>query len=154
MSNYQRILVPIDGSPTSDAGAREAIALAKLTGGQLRFLHYLDPMPFFAGLEGAAAIAVDAVGVMRKDAEQMLQRARDQAVAQGVAADTVLVDTAGGRLSDQVREQADHWLADLVVVGTHGRRGVRRTLLGSDAEDVARTSPVPVLLVRSREQGK
>src|SRR5690606_32562713 len=117
-------------------------------------LHYLDPMPFFAGLEGAAAIAVDAVGVMRKDAEQMLQRARDQAVAQGVAADTVLVDTAGGRLSDQVREQADHWLADLVVVGTHGRRGVRRTLLGSDAEDVARTSPVPVLLVRSREQGK
>ena len=151
---YQRILVPIDGSPTSDAGVAEAIALAKITGGQLRFMHYLDPMPFFAGLEGAAAIAVDAVSVMRTDGEQLLQRAREQAVAEGVAADTVLVDTASGRLSDQVRQQADHWLADLVVVGTHGRRGVRRTLLGSDAEDVARTSPVPVLLVRPRESAK
>lgn len=151
---YQRILVPIDGSPTSDAGVAEAISLAKMTGGQLRFMHYLDPMPFFAGLEGAAAIAVDAVSVMRADAEKLLQRAREQAVAKGVAADTVLVDTATGRLSEQVREQADHWLADLVVVGTHGRRGVRRTLLGSDAEDVARTSPVPVLLVRSREPAK
>ena len=151
---YQRILVPIDGSPTSDAGVAEAISLAKMTGGQLRFMHYLDPMPFFAGLEGAAAIAVDAVSVMRTDAEKLLQQAREQAVAKGVAADTVLVDTATGRLSDQVREQADHWLAELVVVGTHGRRGVRRTLLGSDAEDVARTSPVPVLLVRSREPAK
>ncbi len=150
---YQRILVPIDGSPTSDAGVAEAIALARMTGGQLRFLHYLDPMPFFAGLDGAAAIAVDAIAVMRRDAETLLKNARDQAVAKGVAADTVLIDTAGGRLSDQVREQANHWLADLVVVGTHGRRGVRRTLLGSDAEDVARTSPVPVLLVRAREPG-
>ena len=151
---YQRILVPIDGSPTSDAGVAEAISLAKMTGGQLRFLHYLDPMPFFAGLDGAAAIAVDAISVMRTDAEKVLQRAREQAVAKGVAADAILIDTASGRLSDHVREQADHWLADLVVLGTHGRRGVRRTLLGSDAEDVARTSPVPVLLVRTREPSK
>lgn len=151
---YQRILVPIDGSPTSDAGVAEAIALAKLTGGQLRFLHYLDPMPFFAGLDGAAAIGADAIAVMRADAEKLLQRARDEAAAQGVTADTVLIDTAGGRLSDQVREQADQWHAELVVVGTHGRRGVRRTLLGSDAEDVARNSPVPVLLVRAREAAK
>jgi nucleotide-binding universal stress UspA family protein len=148
---YQRILVPIDGSPTSDAGAAEAIGLAKMTGGQVRFLHYLDPLPFFSGLDGAAAVAADAVNVMRTDAEKLLQRAHEQAGAQGVAADSVLIDTAGGRLSDQVREQADQWRADLVVVGTHGRRGVRRAFIGSDAEDVARNSPVPVLLVRARD---
>jgi nucleotide-binding universal stress UspA family protein len=145
---YQRILVPVDGSKTSDAGVREAIAIAKLTNGQLRFLHSLDPLPLYAGFEGSAVVVVDALAIMRKEGEKLLQRVRDQAVAAGVAADTVLVDRAGSRLADVVHELVDHWLADLVVLGTHGRRGVGRALLGSDAEGVARISPVPVLLVR------
>lgn len=145
---YQRILVPVDGSPTSDAGAAEAIALAKLTKGQVRFMHFVDQLPVLSGIEGSAALATEALSVMQREGERLLQRARSQAVESGVAADTVLVDTIGGRLSDHVREQASQWLADLIVIGTHGRRGLGRALLGSDAEDVARHSAVPVLLVR------
>ena len=152
MSKYQRILVPIDGSPTSDAGAAEAIALARLTGGQLRFMHYLDQLPFVAGLEGAAAMTADAITAVREQAEHLLQHSREQAVAEGVAADTVLVDSAGGRLSDQVNAQAEQWLADLIVLGTHGRSGIGRALLGSGAEDVVRHAKVPVLLVRQPER--
>jgi len=54
-------------------------------------------------------------------------------------------------LSDLVGDQAKAWNADLVVIGTHGRRGVNRLMLGSDAEQIVRTSPVPVLLVRAVE---
>lgn len=149
---YQRILVPVDGSATSDAGAAEAIAIAKLTKGQVRFMHYLDQLPVLSGMDGGAVLAAEALPVMRREGEKLLQRARDQAVESGVAADTVLVDSIGGRLSDHVRGQVSEWMADLVVVGTHGRRGLGRALLGSDAEDVARHSTVPVLLVRGPAQ--
>lgn len=64
----------------------------------------------------------------------------------------MLHETFAGRLSDFVVEQAHIWKADLIVIGTHGRRGVRRLLLGSDAEQVLRTSPVPVLLVRGADE--
>ena len=106
---YQRILVPIDGSPTSDAGVAEAIALAKLTGGRLRFLHYLDPMPFFAGLDGAAAIGADAVAVMRADAEKLLQRARDD-----------LGDPEFGQLGHAIAVQQDIRRLDVAVDDTLG----------------------------------
>ena len=81
----------------------------------------------------------------------MLQRARTLASDSGIAVDTVLFDGLGGRLCDRVAEQAKDWRADLIVLGTHGRRGVSRVLLGSDAEQVLRTAPVPVLLVRASE---
>jgi nucleotide-binding universal stress UspA family protein len=63
--------------------------------------------------------------------------------------DSVLDDTLGGRISDRVLAQAQQWPAQLIVIGTHGRRGVGRLLLGSDAEQVLRQAPVPVLLVRA-----
>ena len=64
--------------------------------------------------------------------------------------ETALVDSVGQRVSDIILDQAAAWPADLIVIGTHGRRGVDRVLMGSDAEQVARRSPVPVLLVRLR----
>ena len=67
---------------------------------------------------------------------------------QGVQVDTLLFDNVSNRLCDTVLEQVKKWGADLIVIGTHGRRGVGRMLLGSDAEQVVRTAPVPVLLVR------
>ena len=75
------------------------------------------------------------------------------AKAAGVPADAKLLDTAGGRLGEVVAEEARQWEADLVVVGTHGRRGVSRVLLGSGAEQVLRLAPVPVLAVRDRQPG-
>ena len=72
-------------------------------------------------------------------------------MAAGVGVDTVCRETFGGRLCDIVVEEATQWNADLIVIGTHGRRGVGRMLIGSDAEQIVRVAPVPVLLVRGSE---
>lgn len=148
---YQRILVPVDGSPTSNAGLAEAIRLARLTGGQLRLLHVVDQMPFGVGAEAYGAISGDVLTLLREAGEQILQDGRARVLAAGLAVDTAIFETPGRRLADYVAEQALAWPADLVVLGTHGRRGVGRLLLGSDAEQVARLAPVPVLLVRQKD---
>ena len=66
----------------------------------------------------------------------------------GVPVDTVLIENLDARVAQLVVEHAQAWGADLIVLGTHGRRGLARVLMGSDAEQIARTAPVPVLLVR------
>jgi nucleotide-binding universal stress UspA family protein len=150
---YQRILVPVDGSATSGKGLAEAIALARLTGGQLRLLHLVDELPFVMGSQGYVALTADVLGLLRQAGVDVLARAQAQVVAAGVACDTLLIDTYGERLADRVGDAVRDWQADLVVLGTHGRRGVGRMLLGSDAEQVLRTATVPVLLVRAPEEG-
>jgi nucleotide-binding universal stress UspA family protein len=145
---YQRILVPIDGSPTSNRGLDEAATLAKLTGGRLRLVHAVDELTYANGFETYAAYAADLVPLMKKAGEDVLQRGKQRAEARGVPVDVLLLESLGVRLGDLVIEHAQSWKADLIVIGTHGRRGVRRLLLGSDAEQILRLSPVPVLLVR------
>jgi len=148
---YQRILVPVDGSPTSQQGLTEAIQLAKLTGGQLRLLHMVDELSIVMGMSDYAPPPKDFFALMHESGQKVLDEAREQAVREGVAADVVLNEIYGGRLADLVVEQALAWPADLVVLGTHGRRGIGRFLMGSDAEQIVRIAPVPVLLVRSRD---
>lgn len=147
---YDRILVPIDGSPTSERALAEATQLAKLCSATLRLLHVVDPLTHITGFERPDVYVREIVPAMRRAAEDLLGKARDGVVAQGVRAETALVESQGERVSDVVIDQARSWPADLIVIGTHGRRGVDRVLMGSDAEQVARRAPVPVLLVRSK----
>ncbi len=144
---YQRILVPIDGSPTSTAGLDEAIKLAALTGASLRLIHVVDALSLFSGFE-PAAIACDMIPLMKEAGEKILEEGKKRAAAAGTLVDTFLYETYGARVCELVVEQALGWKADLIVIGTHGRRGVDRLLMGSDAEQIMRTAPVPVLLVR------
>ena len=146
---YQRILVPVDGSATSSAGLAEAIKLARLTGGTIQLLHVIDDMPMMLAAEGYGAISADVMGVWKESGQALLRKARTAVEKDGVPVDTVLVETPGSRLSDAVMKQALKWQADVIVLGTHGRRGVGRVFLGSDAEQIVRSSPVPVLLVRA-----
>ena len=148
---YQRILVPVDGSSTSNAGLEEAMKLAKLTGGRLRLLHVVDEMPFVMSAEGYSAMSADVLGLLKEAGEKILAQAGKEAERNGVQVDTQLFDSLSGRLCDRVVEQIEEWSADLVVLGTHGRRGMRRMLLGSDAEAIVRMATVPVLLVRATE---
>ncbi len=148
---YQRILVPIDGSPTSQQSLAEAIRLAQLTGGQVRLLHMVDALSLTSTMGAYGAFTGDIYDVMQKEGKKILEEGRQQAVDAGVAADVALQEGVRSRLADVVLEQVKAWPADLVVLGTHGRRGVSRMLLGSDAEQVARSSPVPVLLVRGSD---
>ena len=90
--------------------------------------------------------------MLHEAGQELLNQARAQAIDQGIAADVVLDEAPGRRLADAVLEQVRSWPADLIVLGTHGRRGVSRLLLGSDAEQVLRVAPVPVLLVRSADE--
>jgi nucleotide-binding universal stress UspA family protein len=148
---YQKILVPVDGSATSSRGLQEAIKLAKLTGARLRLMHVVDSISFAAGMEVSMSVTNEMLGLMRESSEKLLAKARAKVEKAGLRVDTVLVDSMAGRVCDLVIKQAEDWGAGLIVLGTHGRRGVGRMLLGSDAEMITRLSPVPVLLVRAVE---
>lgn len=147
---YQRILVPIDGSMTSLRGLDEAIRLAKLTSATLRLIHVVDELKYVTGFETFAVYSGDLVPLMAEAGEQILEQGRERAERAGVRAESVLFTSLAGRVSEIVAEQAKAWKAELIVIGTHGRRGVGRALLGSDAEQVTRIAPVPVLLVNAR----
>jgi nucleotide-binding universal stress UspA family protein len=145
---YQRILVPVDGSPTSNAGLAEAIKLAKLTGARVRVLHVMDEMPYLMSADGFGAMTGEVLALVEKAAQAIVEQARATVDASGIPVDTAIFDSLSGRLCDRVAEQVQEWGADLIALGTHGRRGVGRMLLGSDAEQIVRTATVPVLLVR------
>lgn len=146
---YKRILVPVDGSPTSNAGLREAIDLAKGQEASLQLVHVVDyHYLVMTGLEAGAYID-DLMASLVQSGRRILKRAEELARKNGVPVTTVLVESPAGPAADAIVRQAKKWKADLIVIGTHGRRGVRRLLMGSDAEQTVRNSPVPVMLVRS-----
>jgi nucleotide-binding universal stress UspA family protein len=146
MAMYQRILVPVDGSATSNAGLDEAVRLAKLTGARLRLVHVPDANLFAIGIESYVG---DVLQLLSEAGAQVLAEAKARVEASGVAVDTVLGEVFGKRVCEVVNDQVTAWQADLLVIGTHGRRGARRLLLGSDAEQIVRSASVPVLLVRT-----
>jgi len=85
----------------------------------------------------------------------VLDNAEKAAQREGVKVDTVLLESIGGVAADLILAQAKQWPADLIVMGTHGRRGLARLAMGSDAEQVVRAALVPVMLVRGvAQQGK
>lgn len=153
---YKRILVPVDGSPTSAKGLKEAIKLAQGDKGggraKLRLLYVVEEYAAFAAPEVGANVGplLDAI---KAAGRKTLARIERSARAAGAHPETVLVENFGGRVADAIVEQAKRWRADLIVMGTHGRRGVKRVLLGSDADLVVRYSPVPVLLVPATGRG-
>ncbi|MEO5606519.1 MAG: universal stress protein [Polaromonas sp.] len=153
MSIYHVILVALDGSATSDKALDEAIRLARLSGGRLRLLHVVDEMRYVTGFEPAMNYLNEIVPLMCSAGEKLLAQGRQQAIDQGVQADCVLIEQGPSRVCDYVSEQARLAGADLIVVGSHGRRGVGRVLLGSDAEQIVRHAPVPVLVVRGSADG-
>jgi nucleotide-binding universal stress UspA family protein len=150
---YKRILVPLDGSPTSERGLKEALRLAKNQQARLALLHVVDDSVFYIPPEGAFHVET-LLDDLKTYGRQILQSAESLASRQGVKAESVLVENFAGRVADVITEQARRWRADLIVMGTHGRRGVSRMVMGSDAELVVRNTLVPVLLVRGLEQAK
>ena len=149
MSLYKRILVAIDGSPTSDKALDEGIRLARSDGASLLLLHVVDELGYVKGFESAMNYVNEIVPLMREAGEKLLARARQKALDQGVTADGMLLVAGAGRVSEHVNEQARLAGAELIVVGSHGRRGVGRVLLGSDAEQIVRHATLPVLIVRA-----
>jgi len=122
---YQRIVVGVDETDAATLAVCEAVAIARHTHGEVIFVH----VGAFAGSEEALARA-----------DGIAQRAGVKRTTARVAVD--------GSVGPTIAREAQRWTADLIVVGSHGREGVKRLLLGSVAEAVARAAEMPVLLVR------
>ena len=149
---FRRILVPIDGSPPSRRGLDEAIKLAKDQRARIGLLHVIDESIVTRTFDGTtympAGYVDDFMRSLTSGGKKLLARAEAKVRAGRVKVDTALVETVGRRVADVIVAQAKKWRADVIVLGTHGRGGLSRVVLGSDAELVVRESPVPVLLVR------
>ena len=147
---YQRILVPVDGSATSERGLREAVKLASGQSTRLLFLHVLDDYTTLAEMTSASGYE-EMLKRLRQYGLDVLSKAKHEAEATSIHCETLLREVTGKRVADVIVEQAAQHGCDAIVMGTHGRRGFTRLTLGSAAEGVARISPVPVLLVRADE---
>ncbi|MFA6921846.1 MAG: universal stress protein [Gallionella sp.] len=144
---YKRILVPIDGSSTSDRALQEAIKLIDEQPALLRLVHVIDDLQFLdaEGYVDYAALR----DLTRQIGERALVKAGEVARQADITVETSLLDAGGKRIARVIDAEALSWAADLIVIGTHGRSGFNHLLFGSVAEGVVRGSSVPVLLVRS-----
>jgi nucleotide-binding universal stress UspA family protein len=156
---FQRILVPFDGSHASHRGLAEAIKLAAGQPVTLCLLHVVDDLATTPGMDGsmpmyiAAPLADDLLKALRDGGKRVLAKAESKARKAGVKTEALLVETTGHGVADVILRQARKARADLIVMGTHGRRGVARLVMGSDAEGVVRGTQLPVLLVRAPDRG-
>ena len=145
---YKYILVAVDGSDTAKLALREAIKLAKEQRAELRLIHVIDESLFTWDASDAMVAAETVLDALRKAGQAIVDKALAQVRKAGLKAKVVLPETFGERTASVIVKEAKRWPADLIVIGTHGRRGVDRLLLGSVAEGVVRLSAKPVLLIR------
>ena len=143
MPLYDRILVPTDGSPEGELAVCHALDLAAVHGASVRAIYVVDTaryagMPMETTWEGVGDLLYD-------DAESALETVAELAADRDVDVETAVVE---GSPSREIITHAEETGCDLVVMGTHGRGGIDRLLLGSVAEKVVRGSSVPVLTVR------
>ena len=138
---YGEILVPTDGSDTSRRAIEHAVDLASKYGARVHALYVVDSS-VYGTLEAGAEMVVEA---LEEEGKLAVTAVEDAAEAAGVS---VVTEVATGDAHDVILEYTADNDVDLVVMGTHGRTGIDRYLLGSVTERVVRTSDVPVLTVR------
>ncbi len=146
---YNRILVAVDGGTASNLALKEAI---KLTGEQhslLRLVHIIDPHILYLDVE--TPYVVDYQKSLEAAGEKVIADSSAMAREAGIKFEgaSIAIERQGQRVYDAIEEEANRWQADLIVIGTHGRRGIGRALLGSVAEGVTRIASKPVLLIRA-----
>ncbi len=143
--NIRRILYATDFSRHGSHAFRYAITLAKHFQAKLIIVHAISLPPTIPADPTGGVALTDYFEELEEESKARLQEMLQQAKNHGVEAETVLADGAAHKA---VLQEARRLASDLVVVGTHGRRGVEHLLLGSTAEKIVRQSPIPVLVVR------
>ena len=146
---YTRILVPVDGSSASARGLDEAIELARHLKARIRLVHVVEPWVMVQA-ETPATLHEVAENI-RSAGAGLLEECEKKVTNAGIQVDAELIETFGDSAGECIVKKAKEVDADLIVCGTHGRRGIRRMLMGSDAEYIVRRAPAPVLLVRNQE---
>lgn len=145
MGAFKRILVPLDGSKTSEQALAAALAMARDAGAKLTLVHSVDESAYLSESDYSGHL----VEAARSAAQKVLANGLETAKAAGIEADSKLIDFPGQRLGQTIADEAQACGADLIVVGSHGRRGIGRVLLGSGAEQIVRMAPVPVMVIKS-----
>lgn len=146
---YKRIAVAVDGSKTSDAALSEAIKLGKVMSSSILLLHVCEEMPVMITPEGVTLMDTQLLmEAIVKAGNALLQKCSATVSNAGLVVETLLIETYGIRTGSEISKAALNAGAELLVVGTHGRKGIDRLLMGSVAEHVMRTATMPVLLVR------
>ncbi|WP_042883176.1 universal stress protein [Cupriavidus necator] len=145
---YSKIMVAVDGSRNADLALAEAVQIAKACGSEIAVVHvidndYLRCDPLFIDPDELRR-------ALRDNGKALLKAACDRVEAQRIPCVARLIDepAAIGDISTVVEQAAQEGGAELLVIGTHGRHGTRRLLLGSVAEGLVRHTRLPVLLVR------
>ena len=148
---FKQIIVAVDGSPTSNRGLKAAIGLASDQRATLSIVHVINDVASISYFGDMGYVPADYVDTLlddlRRNGQKVLARAAATAKAGGVTAKTTLVETKGGSIADAILAQVRKVHADVIVMGTHGRRGLDRLVTGSTTESILRKSQSPVLAV-------
>ena len=144
--SFKRILVAVDNEPVAARAVDVAIDLARAVAGELSLVCVVDPAAANAGA-GTGLAASELVALAQADARRLLESFRERAGRQPLPLEFVVV----GKPAAEIVKAAKEWPADVIVIGSHGRGGVSRVLLGSVAEAVMRHATCPVLVVRALE---
>ena len=143
---YQRILLPTDGSVITDKAMTSALALAKLAGAALQALAVKDPFPYSAMSEMQPIAPQEFFDAQERVARERVQKVVDAAAAAGVPCQAYTVEAS--HPWQAIVEQAKAGACDLIVMASHGRRGISALLLGSETQKVLTHASLPVLVVR------
>ena len=141
---FKRILVPLDDSEGSRRALDFAVRWSQVSGGKIRLVHYIDVQAF----PNSLGYGDPAIQSAQRYAQSFLDEREYQLEKNGIQVETKLCLAIGKRLGQCISEDASAWGADLIVLGSHGRKGIGRALLGSGAEQIIREAPVPVLVIR------
>ncbi len=148
---FKKILVPVDGSDTSEAGLKTAMGMARDGGSTLIILHVIDEHVLLQTADYmGGSYYEETIGSLKEAGRKVLAKACAKVEKAGVPYKAVSVETVEGGVASLILAQARKAKADVIVMGTHGRRGLSRMVMGSDAEGVVREANVPVLLVRAK----
>ena len=151
---YQRIAVAVDGSSATDQALEEVIKISREQHSTVLLIHVVEESLVFRGGPGFDYGAI--LKMYREEGEKILDNARQKILAQQpnlqVEQELIELNPFQGRIAEVLVEEATNWKTDLLVLGTHGRRGFNRFFLGSVAENTIRIATFPVLLVRGQEQ--
>ncbi|MCL6525317.1 universal stress protein [Meiothermus granaticius] len=143
---YQRILMPTDGSECSQKAIDEGLQVAKAMGAQVTFLYAVEDISSALWISPESVpYGLQLVEDLKRVGQEALEKARQAAQGVGIAAETKLVE---GKPVEAILEEAKNH--DLIVMGTHGRSGLDRFMLGSVTEGVLHHCEKPVLVLRNK----
>jgi nucleotide-binding universal stress UspA family protein len=145
---YLHLLVPVDGSDASKAGLREVVRIATPDLSRIRLVHVIDSSVGRDSYD-PQTVGDTIIQASRDSGAAILAEAREVLTKDDLHVECVLIESHGERVPNRIIAQAREWPADLIIMGSHGRRGLARVVIGSNAAEVFRESPVPLLLVRA-----